>query len=141
MEIKAIDLNLKDKVVFIAEDSNTCFRYFEEIIKRTGATILRAETGTEAIEIACRQNVPIDLALIDIQIPFVNGIDVIKEIRKKRNGIPIVAETAYNTSDVKRNCYIAGCHEYLVKPIPPQQLLQVLKHYLLPETKEEVVRV
>lgn len=141
MEINIFDLDLKDKVIFIVEDNHTCYRYFEEIIKRTGATIIRAETGIEAIEIACHQNVPIDLALIDIQIPFINGVDVIREIRKSRNGIPILAETAFNTSDIRRNCFIAGCHEYLVKPIPPQQLLGMLKHYLYPEPKGAEVRI
>ncbi len=122
-------------MILIVEDNLSCYRYFHEILKRTGAGIVHLETGPEAIEYCCDTNKPLDLALVDIQIPFINGIEVIREVRKCRKGIPIIAETAYSSPDVKRRSFLAGCHEYLVKPIPPQHLIDTIEHFLLPGGK------
>jgi len=128
-----------DKVILIVEDNLSCYRYFEEILKRTGVTIVHLETGPDAIDYCCYTDKQIDLALVDILIPFINGVEVIREIRKCRHGVPIIAETAYSSPDVRRKSFMAGCHEYLVKPIPPQVLIATLEHYLFPEGK--VVRM
>jgi CheY-like chemotaxis protein len=91
---------------------------------------MRAETGPEALELCCLRREYYDLIMVDVQIPFISGIEVIREVRRSRPSLPIIAVTAFSSNDIKRRCYIAGCHEYLVKPIPPGSLLDILKAYL-----------
>jgi signal transduction histidine kinase/CheY-like chemotaxis protein len=119
------DLNLEGKTILIAEDDNSSYVLLDGYLKSTKAKLLYAPNGIEAITIFLT-NQSIDLVLLDIKMPLLNGIDTAKEIRKVNKNIPIIAQTAYAMAEDKENALAAGCNYYLAKPISKIQLFEIL---------------
>jgi DNA-binding response OmpR family regulator len=78
-------------------------------------------------------NISIDLVFLEFLIPLVNGIDCIRIFREKRKSTPIIMITTYTSEQVKTEAYIAGCNEYVLKPIYPEKILFLLAKYLKTE--------
>ena len=77
--------------------------------------ILQAKTGIEAVE-ACRANPDLDLVLMDIRIPKVNGYEATRQIRQFNKEVIIIAQTAYGLSGDREKAIAAGCDDYISKP-------------------------
>lgn len=90
---------------------------------------MHALNGQEAVDMVQTQQV--DLILMDMKMPVMDGLEATKEIRKFDSQIPIVAITAHAFESDRRAASEAGCNDYLVKPINITQLMQMLKKYLL----------
>ena len=120
---------LENKTILIVEDDDTSFYFFKEILAETNVKLLWVKEGTEAIEL-CRNNPDIDLILMDIQLPQMNGYDATKEIKKHRKDLPVIAETAYALAGEKERALTAGCDDYLSKPIDKEILLKKIKKLL-----------
>ncbi|MDO9512246.1 MAG: response regulator [Bacteroidales bacterium] len=120
--------NWEDKTIIIAEDIETSKQYFSAALRRTNIKILWARTGLEAIEIN-KQN-EIDLILMDLDLPVMNGLIAAKLIRETHPDLPIIAQTAHvqNTDNAESNN--AGCNAFLTKPIALNVLLSTLARYL-----------
>jgi CheY-like chemotaxis protein len=118
-----------DKVILIAEDDEINFVYLREILSKTGVTILHARTGLKAIDIA-ETHEKIDLILMDIKMPEVDGIEATKYISTIKPQIPIVAQTAYALYGDQAKCINAGCCAYITKPVEMGKLLQVVGKYV-----------
>ncbi len=125
-EIESIKLDLHDKTILIAEDDRSSSLLLMGYLKPTKANILFAENGLEVMEYFSSYQT-IDLILMDIKMPLLNGIDTVKEIRKINQTIPIVAQTAFAMTEDKDNAMAAGFNYYLSKPISQEQLFEVLK--------------
>ncbi|NBC84198.1 MAG: response regulator [Bacteroidetes bacterium] len=111
--------------ILITEDDNMSFRYLEVVLSnQTKINIIRAENGEIAID-KVRNHPEIDVILMDIQLPVMNGYDAIKEI-KKFSRIPIIAQTANVLKDDRERCMNAGCAAYISKPISIDTLLSVI---------------
>jgi signal transduction histidine kinase len=95
--------NWKDKVILIAEDEDVNFKFLEAILQKTQAQILRAKNGQEAIDL-CRKINQIDMVLMDIKMPIVNGLDATIEIRRYRSNLPIIAQTDYSSKEEIIKC-------------------------------------
>jgi len=121
--------NWKKNTILIAEDEDSNYRVLQMALKRTNINILRAENGKQAIDI-CKANKKINLVLMDIKMPEVNGIEATKEIKKLRPDLPIIAQTAYAMSEDKKSTMEAGCVDYLPKPIKAKVLISTLNKYL-----------
>jgi DNA-binding response OmpR family regulator len=67
---------------------------------------------------------------MDFLVPLINGIDCVKIFRKNRKSTPVIMITSYFSEQAKSKAFLAGCNEYLLKPIYPDNLLSVLKKYL-----------
>jgi hypothetical protein len=131
-QIDTITLRKKDfkkKKVLIVEDDETNILYLSEILKRMNTNVLVAEDGVEAIK-KCKSDKDINLVLMDIKLPKMNGYDASKEIKKIRPKLPIIAQTAYAMINEKEKCLDAGCDEYLAKPINKNDLISILQLYL-----------
>ena len=113
------------KTILIAEDDDFSFIYLKEIFNLYDAEIIRASNGTEAVD-SCSKREDIDLVLMDIKMPGMNGLDASREIRKIRPELRIIAQTAYAFEKEKQSVFDAGCNDYLSKPISLQKLLEVL---------------
>lgn len=127
-----IDETLKDwknNTILIAEDEDSNYRVLKMALKRTNIHVLRAENGQEAIEI-CKSNKKINLVLMDLKMPVLNGIEATKEIKKIRPDLPIIAQTAYAMTEDKRTTLNVGCVDYLTKPIKRNVLISTLNKYL-----------
>jgi CheY-like chemotaxis protein len=103
-------------------------RYLEIIVRSIAREIIQAGTGIEAIA-ACRNNPDIDLVLMDIQLPEMNGYDAAQEIRKFNPSVVIIAQTAYALTGDKEKSLEAGCNDYIAKPISSIALKGLIQKY------------
>jgi PAS domain S-box-containing protein len=113
----------------LVDDNKDVLIYLNRILTDTGVYILTARSGFEAIEII-RANPDIDVVLLDMQMPEMNGIEATKEIRKIRKDIPIIAQTAFIFEDDKDIILEAGCDACLIKPIRREHLLTVMSSFV-----------
>lgn len=121
-------VNLTGKRILVVEDDLISYQYLHALLEKTGATILHVKNAEDAIEVVTIDKT-ISLILLDIQLPFKNGIEAAIEIRKKNGNVPIIAQTATDGEYVKE-CKNAGCNAFITKPIDPDELLSLIKHYI-----------
>ncbi len=118
--------------ILVAEDIQSNFHLIKIMLKKTGATLLYAEDGLQAVK-TCRDNNHIDLILMDIQMPNLNGYEATLEIRTFRPDLPIIALTAYAFEEDKIRVMNAGCNDFITKPIDKAGLISKLSEYLIKE--------
>ncbi len=116
------------KTILIAEDIHTNFLLLEAIMKGTNANLIWAKDGREAVE-KCLTNEHIDLVLMDIQMPVMNGIEATREIKKIRKDVPVIAQTAFSIYYDEDEIIEAGCSQVLTKPVMPDYVLQTISKY------------
>jgi CheY-like chemotaxis protein/anti-sigma regulatory factor (Ser/Thr protein kinase) len=121
---------LKGKVILLVEDDKCSVDYFREILGSAQVHLIHTLSGLEAIKI-CTEISQIDLVLMDIRLPDLNGIEVTRKIKKIRPSLPIIAQTAHAMPEDKENCLIAGCDEYTTKPIDMAYLFELLQKHLV----------
>jgi CheY-like chemotaxis protein len=121
------DLNWSGKTILIAEDEESNYMFFEMLIKNTKAKIMRAENGKEVIE-KCK-DYKIDLILMDIKMPIMDGLEATKIIKSIKPKLPIISVSAYSSKEDSELSINAGCEEHLSKPIQRQKLLTTIKKY------------
>jgi CheY-like chemotaxis protein len=90
--------------------------------------ILEAITGREAIEV-CRNNPDIDLILMDIQMPGLNGYEATRHIRQFNKDVVIIAQTAFGLAGDREKSLDAGCNDYITKPINKPELDSLIEKY------------
>ena len=90
----SIDIDFSQLTILIAEDEEINFMYLEEVLRRTNANVIRACDGLEAVNLF-KANLSIDIVLMDIKMPVMDGIQATKLIKAERSNIPIIATTAY----------------------------------------------
>lgn len=121
--------NWENKIFLIAEDAEMNYVLLTKILGKTKAKFLRARTGKQAIEIF-RQHKNINLILMDMQMPEMNGYQAATEIKKMNNKMPIIAQTALAMSTEKQKSIEAGCDDYISKPYKIYELLSVISKYI-----------
>ena len=122
-------LDLSGKTILIVEDVSSNYIFLESVLNRFNATIIWAKDGLSAIDIA-KNNPDIDLVLMDIRMPGINGYIATTRIREFNPDIPIIAQTAYALSDDREKAISAGCNDYLAKPINLNDLKSMLAKYI-----------
>jgi PAS domain S-box-containing protein len=125
--LKPIDWS--SRKCLLVDDNKDVLIYLNRILTDTGVTILTARSGFEAIEII-KTTPDIDVVLLDMQMPVMNGIEATREIRKIRKDIPIIAQTAFIFEDDKDVILEAGCDACLIKPIRREHLLTVMSSFV-----------
>lgn len=121
--------NWKEKNILIVEDDELSFEYLREILKETKANIFHAKDGQSAINY-CKDENRIDLVLMDIQLPGIDGNTATKKIREFDKEVPIIAQTAYALEEERKKILQAGCNDYVSKPINEQELYKKMHNYL-----------
>ena len=114
------------KTILVVEDNEPNFILIKEILKRTGVEIIHAITGIEAIE-QSKNN--IDLVLMDIRLPEMDGYETTRKIKSLKPDLPVIAQTAYAMADDINKCYEAGCSDYFAKPINRKELLAMINNF------------
>ena len=117
------------KTVLVVEDVESNYLYIEALLKSLKIKIIWAKTGNEGINF-CKENPQIDLVLMDILLPEINGYEATKQIKKFRPKLPIIAQTAFAMYGDNEKAFEAGCDDYIAKPIKKQLLLDLIKKYL-----------
>jgi PAS domain S-box-containing protein len=118
-----------NKTVLIVEDEAINYKYLELIIQKTGANILYAQNGNQAMKLAS-MHPEINIVLMDIKLPDINGYEVTKQIKDKRKDLPIIAQTAFAMSGDPGKAIAAGCNDYISKPIDTAKLLKLMSKYI-----------
>ncbi len=122
------EYNWESKKILIAEDEDSNFHFLEAILKKTKAKIIRAVDGVKFLEII-NEIKDIDLVLLDIKMPGINGFNAIKVVRQQKITIPVIAQTAFNQPEDKQMCLDSGCNDYLSKPIDKDLLLTKIARF------------
>ncbi|NOR29416.1 MAG: response regulator [Lutibacter sp.] len=118
--------NLK---ILIVEDDEICDKYLTLVINKYSNNIIHTKNGVEAVEY-CQVNSDIDLILMDIKMPEMNGYKAVQEIRKFNKDVVIFAQTAFALSGDKEKALKTGCNEYLKKPVKEVEILRLIqKHF------------
>jgi len=117
--------NLK---ILIVEDDETSEALLSITVKEFSKEVLKAMTGKDAIEI-CHNNPDLDLILMDIQIPDLNGYEATRQIRQFNKDVVIIAQTAYGLYGDREKAVEAGCNDYIAKPIKKDELLSLIQKY------------
>jgi CheY-like chemotaxis protein len=114
--------------ILIAEDVESNYLYLKAVLSKLNADIFWAKNGLEAIEI-CEKN-SIDVVLMDLQMPDMNGYEATEILKKKKPNLPIIAQTAFAMSDDREKALEAGCDDYLAKPIKSKDLLNAVGKFI-----------
>jgi PAS domain S-box-containing protein len=115
----------KDLNILITEDDETADIYLSIILEDIAGTILHARTGEEAIRLA-KAHPELDLILMDIKMPGINGYEASRRIREFNKDVTIVAQTAYAFSGESEKALEAGCDGYISKPVQQEALLKTI---------------
>lgn len=121
--------NWKNKTLLIAEDKKINFEIFQETLSTTNINLLWAKNGQEAVDLV-KENNSIDLILLDIQMPVMDGYECARKLKAMAVEIPIIAQTAYALPQDSYKCFDAGCDDYIAKPISLDHFLNKLSKYL-----------
>ena len=113
----------------LVDDNVDVLTYLKRILLDTGINIISASSGAEALEIISKTP-NLDLILLDLQMPEINGLEVTKEIRKINSNIPVIAQTAFIFEDEKAGILQAGCDACLIKPILKDNLITVMSSFI-----------
>ena len=114
--------------VLVAEDEEFNRFYISELLAKTNYLLIEATNGEEAVEMA-RKNENIDLILMDIKMPRVNGKEAMKQIKAFNPEIPIIALTALAMESDRTEALDSGFDSFLTKPIDKDALFEKIKHY------------
>ncbi|SFA71015.1 Signal transduction histidine kinase [Flavobacterium swingsii] len=118
-----------NETILVAEDDNINFLLLEKIMQLKNYKIIRAKNGQEAVSI-CRDNKNIDLVLMDIKMPILSGYEALAKIKVFSPELPIIAQTAYSSSEDQEKMKQAGFVNYITKPINKEKLFQIIAETL-----------
>ncbi|MBL7112768.1 MAG: response regulator [Bacteroidales bacterium] len=122
------DSQIKNLKILIAEDDESSEFFLSTALKMYIKELFQARNGVEAVE-ACRNNPDIDLVLMDIRMPDMNGYEATRQIRQFNKDVVIIAQTAYGLLGDKEKAIEAGCNEYISKPIDIDLLKALIRKY------------
>lgn len=124
-------LEFRNKHVVIVEDDIPSVKYYETILKNTGATVTILRNGREFIEFLKFSAAEVDFLIVDFLVPFINGVECVRAFRRTNKTVPVVMITAFHSEQLRNDSIIAGCNEYILKPVFPDKMVMVLEKYLL----------
>jgi DNA-binding response OmpR family regulator len=130
MTLNISNLELTGKNIVIVEDDVPSVRYYETLLKNSGADVKVFHTGKQFADYLTQNDTAIDLVFMDFLIPLINGIECVRLLRKDRKNTAVIMITAYSSEQAKTEAYIAGCNEYVLKPIYPEKIFFLLEKYL-----------
>jgi CheY-like chemotaxis protein len=116
--------NLSNLKILIVDTEDRNWYLLRDIIEMWNGTALWAESGMQAIDMV-KSDPAISMLLVDLNLPFMSGIETTRRIKALRPDIPIVVQTAYAEPEMITNCLKAGCSSYLLKPIDFNKLKMV----------------
>lgn len=120
--------SLNSLKVLIAEDDILSQEFISLSIESLTREILIADNGLEAVNV-CSSNPDIDLVLMDIKMPVMDGYEATKKIRDFNKDVIIIAQTAYAMPEDIKNAFDAGCNEHIEKPVRTENLIKMLNLY------------
>jgi PAS domain S-box-containing protein len=115
--------------ILIVEDNYISFKLLDIMLGKTGLNVLHADDGQKAVDMV-KDHPEIDIVLMDIQLPVMNGFESTQEIKKIHPELPVIAQTANAMEKDRLDCLEAGCDDYISKPINFESLLEIIENHL-----------
>lgn len=120
--------NWKTKSILVAEDDEFSFIILKEYLKETNVKINRAINGQEAIN-RIDENLEVDIILMELVMPIVDGIEATMQIKQKKPNLPIIVLTSQQSFEEKSKSFEAGCDDYILKPVNRKELFATIDKY------------
>lgn len=120
--------NWTDKKILVVDDEQMIHLYYKEIFRDTGAELIHATDGANSVAI-CQNTKDLDVVLMDIHLPNLNGYEALDKIRKFNKTIPVIAQTAFALSEDRAMALSAGFDEYISKPIDKREIKQIIEYF------------
>ncbi|MBN2612873.1 MAG: response regulator [Bacteroidales bacterium] len=118
----------KDKLILVVEDDDVNYKFIEAVLLENQARVIRAQNGLQAIEL-CKSINKIELILMDIKMPEMDGFEATRQIKALNKNIPIIAQTAFAMPEDRERCLRAGCDDHIEKPIEVENLLNKINKF------------
>lgn len=122
--------DFKNKLILVVDDEEVNYMILNELLVSWGASTLWAKNGREAVNLVSTLNQRLNLILMDIRMPIMDGYAATMEIKQINPSIPVVAQTAFSAPEERLKAQAAGCNGYLTKPIEVDVLHHVLEVFL-----------
>jgi CheY-like chemotaxis protein len=119
--------NWTGRRILVAEDEILNWMFINEMLKKSGAEILHAEDGNQAVKIT-RKLKP-DAILMDLKMPGLNGIEATRKIRTFNKKVPIIAQTAFVMAEEKVESKLVGCNHFVTKPLDRTVIMELIDSY------------
>lgn len=119
-----------ERVILLVEDEPECQLFFKSVFRASRVKLRCVFSGEKAIS-EVSKNSFIDLILMDIKLPGVDGIEASRIIKSIRPEIPIIIQTAYALGDERRRALAAGCLDYVTKPVSVDVLFDKIDHIFM----------
>lgn len=120
--------NWENQTILVVEDEESNFKLIQAVLRKTKAKIIWVTDGKSAVD-ECMKNEEISLVVMDIKMPVMDGLEATRQIRKFKKNLPIIAQTAYAMAEDRENCLIAGCNDYISKPIDIAEFLEKISNF------------
>jgi CheY-like chemotaxis protein/anti-sigma regulatory factor (Ser/Thr protein kinase) len=120
---------IKKLKILVAEDDEISYSLLTRTLQKICKEVMHVKTGVEAIE-SCHNNPDLDLVLMDIRMPDMDGYEATSQIRQFNKDVIIIAQTAYGYSGDSEKAIKAGCNDYISKPINKTLLFELIKKYV-----------
>lgn len=121
--------NFENATILIVEDDVDNLEFLRQLLVKYEANVLLANSGEEAISIV-KSNKQINLVLMDIRLPDMNGFETTQKIKEINPNLPVIAQTAYAMSNDRENCLKNGCDDYVSKPLNKDILFKKINQYI-----------
>jgi len=125
-----MEYNFVGKTILIVEDEAVSRLLFEKALKKTQANLFFVKDGLEAVNMV-KGNDEIDLVLMDVRLPRMNGFEAVAKIKEYNPELPVIIQTAYAMDSTREEALRLGCDDFVTKPIIFESLLKILKKHLL----------
>lgn len=122
------NLDLSESFFLVVEDEFTNYKLIEKLLVKRNANLIWAKNGKEAVDLFKEDKDKIDMILMDMKMPVMDGYKATRIIKDIDENIPIIALTAYAMAEDEQKALDAGCDEYLSKPLSIEKLFEVLKN-------------
>jgi two-component system, cell cycle response regulator DivK len=122
-------LDNRQKTVLVVEDDEFYYCVLKKFLSQRNYRIIHAWNGKEAVDLF-RSNDGIDLILMDIQMPVMDGFSATREIRKLDDHVPVIVQTAYTGVGMKEKAFSSGCNDVITKPVEREILVSKMGKYL-----------
>ncbi|MCK9292324.1 MAG: PAS domain S-box protein [Bacteroidales bacterium] len=123
------ETTIAKSTILVVEDEELNVMYVKRIFKQDNFNLLFARNGELAVEIV-DQTPAIDLILMDIKMPVMDGLEATRLIKESKPDIPVIAVTAYATSDDRHAALSAGCDDYISKPFVAKDLMEIVRKFI-----------
>jgi DNA-binding NtrC family response regulator len=128
----------KKPIILVVDDEKIVLELFRRILKKKEYTVLTANNDKEALELVEKEKP--DLVILDLQLPGISGIEVLRRIKKIDENIEVIVITGYGTKKTVKTAMKLGAYDYITKPLDINYLSSLIKKALLPVSPKILTR-